>query len=68
LLVSGWGCLFLWQKRVVDTWVHIHIQPVSTWRYVVLVEKTALATPKQALNQVANTESKSPQLQTCGVP
>jgi len=56
------------EKIELGAWVHIHMADGSAWRYVVLVEKTSQPTPKQALNQVANTENNRNQHPTCGVP
>ncbi|MCL5876435.1 MAG: hypothetical protein M1540_01320 [Candidatus Bathyarchaeota archaeon] len=58
----------MWQKNGVGTWFHIHMAAVSTWRYVVLVEKIPQPTPKQTPQTVANPKSNRPQLPPCGVP
>ncbi len=49
---------FLWKQNGLNI-VHIHMVGVSTWRYIVLVEKTAQPTPKQKPKHSPNPKRKA---------
>ncbi len=58
----------MWRKNPADTYLHTHIQSISTWRYVVVVEKTPQPTRKQKPRNVAKPKRNRTQLPPCGVP
>jgi hypothetical protein len=58
--------LILVKKKSNYTYFHIHTGAVLTWSHAENVKKNGYLTLKQLQENVANTKSNRPQLQSCG--